>query len=242
MSNGFDFSIDTVEGKRPAARAVAVLFGGALILLSAATSAAFFASYVPDLYSLWVGSWSPLLSAATGVLIFEVGALAWGYLRSHHADTGAQLVAARVGSWGGMIGGVLVTVAYFSLSNRLLVDNLDAATLDLVALMGGVLVVAGVAGHFILVFLYQSASAAQQQAASAADLRAMSSAARNQVDAATMRATLDRTLADIGAALPVASARQGATNAQRYLAHSFEDAPTPSTPARPTMTANGRGG
>jgi hypothetical protein len=160
----------------------------------------------------------------TGILVFEGAALAWQYLRAHAANTRGQLTAAAVGSWAAMAGGVSVTIAYFTLSNQLLAGQLDAQTLEAVSLLGGSLIVAGVAMHFVLIFIWQQTAAGQQSAQSAASIRALKVAAAEQVQSATTRATLQRTLADIGRALPAASTRQGAANASLYLAETF-DAP-----------------
>jgi hypothetical protein len=224
MSQQFDLNLDSLEQARPAARAVAFLFGGALIALSGITTAAFFGTYAPGIYDLWFPALSPIMSALTGVLVFEIAGLSWQYLRAHAATTRAQLTVAAVGSWAGMVGGLLTTIVYFSLSNGLLSSALDAPTLEMISLIGGTLIVWGVALNFGLTFVWSQTAAGQQSAQSAATIRALKVAAAEQVQDATTRATLQRTLADIGRALPAASTRQGAANAAHYLAETF-DAP-----------------
>lgn len=222
MSQRFDLNLDELEQAKPAARAVALIFAGLLIALSAVTSAAFFATWAGDLYALWLPTLSPYLAALTGVLVFEGAAISWQYLRAHAANTRGQLTAAAVGSWGGMAGGLAVTVAYFSLSNGLLSGALDAATRETISLVGGGLIVWGVALNFALVFVWQQTAAGQAAAQSDAAIRALRVAALEQVQAATTRATLQRTLSDISAALPEASTRQGQANAEHYIDTVFD--------------------
>jgi hypothetical protein len=222
MSQRFDLNLDELEQARPAARAVALIFGGLLIGLSAVTTAAFFEIYAGDLYALWFPELSPYLAALTGILVFEGAALSWQYLRAHAANTRGQLTVAAVGSWAAMAGGIMVTVSYFSLSNRLLAGQLDQASLDTISLIGGALIVAGVAMHFVLIFVWQQTAMSQSAAQSEAGIRALRIAALEQVQAATTRATLQRTLAEIGAALPEASTRQGSANADHYIASTFD--------------------
>ena len=70
MSHNFDFEFDD-GGKNATARAVGLLFGGALLTLSAVTSAAFFWQYAPDLFAFVSPTLSPDLAAVTGVGCFE---------------------------------------------------------------------------------------------------------------------------------------------------------------------------
>lgn len=221
MSHNFNFEFDGNE-KSAAARAVGLLFGGALILLSAVTSAAFFWEYSPDLFSFISPSLSPYLAAATGVLCFEMAAVAWSWLRAHDADTHGQLTAANVGSWGAMIGGLLVTAVYFILNNRLLAGQLDATAETVVSILGGLLIVLGVGGHFALGHVYRTSGAAHQAAEHGAEIRAMKASAAHTITAESVRATMANTVKRVRETLPDAARNQGGINADRYLAATFD--------------------
>jgi hypothetical protein len=210
------------NGKSAAARAVGLLFGGALVAISAITTAAFFFQYAGGMFEFLAPSLSPYLAAATGVLCFEVAALAWGWLAANDADTAAQIAAAKAGSWGAMIGGLATTAVYFTLNTSLISGQLDAATNTAVSLAGGLLIVIGVGAHFALGHVYRSASAGHTAAQQEAQLRAMRAAAAATIGAESTRATLANTVGNIRKSLPDAAARQGQANAGQIMAATFD--------------------
>ena len=223
------------NGKPAMARAVSILFGGALLTLSAITSAAFFWQYAPGVFNFISPALSPYLAALTGVLCFEVASIAWSWLRAHDADTAVQMSAANVGAWGAMIGGLVVTAVYFTLNSELIAGRLDDAAIMTVSILGGLLIVLGIGGNFALGFVYRNAAAAHMEASNVAELRAMQSMAKHTIDRESTAATLAQTVEAIRAGLPENAHRQGQVNAGQFVAERF------SQKANPTTRANGRG-
>ena len=216
------FTQDNFESDKPAAaRAVSILFGGALLILSAITSAAFFWRYAPGVFDFLSPAMSPYLAAATGVLCFEAASVCWSWLRAHDADTAVQLAVANVGAWGAMLAGLTVTAVYFTLNSDLIATRLDDAAIMFVSIAGGFLIVLGIGGNFALGFVYRNSAAGHMEASNAAELRAMQSAARHAARTETTRATLANTLQEIRRELPNQSKRQGAINAGQFIADNF---------------------
>lgn len=215
------FQTNDFDSKPAAARAVGVLFGGALLILSAITTAAFFFAYAPHMFDFISPSLSPYLSALSGVLCFEAASVAWSWLRAHDSDTAGQLAVANVGAWGSMIGGLAVTSAYFALQTDLITPRLDDAMIMTVSILGGVLIIVGIGGNFCLGFIYRNMAAGHMEAANNAELRAMRSQARHLAQSETTKATLARSLAEIRKGLPEHAQRQGQANAGQYLAENF---------------------
>ena len=203
------------------ARAVSILFGGALLTLSAITSAAFFWRYAPGVFDFVSPALSPYLAALTGVLCFEVASVAWSWLRAHDADTAAQLSTANVGAWGAMIGGLVVTAVYFTLNSELIAARLDDTAVMTFSILGGVLIVLGIGGNFALGFVYRNSAAGHMEASNAAELRAMQSTAKHTIDRESTAATLAQTVEAIRAGLPDNARRQGKANAGQFVAERF---------------------
>ena len=153
----YDFTSEFGNSKPAPARAISILFGGALLFLSAVTSAAFFYRYAPGVFDFISPSLSPYLAALTGVLCFELANVAWSWLRAHDAATAVQLAAANAGAWGAMICGLIVTAVYFTLNSELIAGRLDATALMVVSIVGGLLIVLGIGGNFALGFVYRNA-------------------------------------------------------------------------------------
>ena len=218
----FDLTSELQGGKPPLARVVGVLFGGILIVLSAMTTAAFFAAYAPTVFEFVSPELSPYLAAAAGVICFEGASVVWSWLRANDSDTKEQLAIANVGAWGAMLCGLVVTAVFLALNSSLISGQLDAAAVNALSLLGGVLIVIGIAGNFALGFAYRNAAAGHVAAGNAAQLRALQTAARHSANMATADATLRRTLQAIQASLPETSKQQAATNAARFLAANFE--------------------
>lgn len=215
------FNDDFGSAKPALAGAIALLFGGALLFLSAVTSAAFFFSYAPNVFDFLTPSLSPYLAALTGVLCFELASVAWSWLRAHDADTAVQLAAANVGAWGAMIGGLVVTAVYFALNSSLLSGRLDDTAVMTVSIMGGLLIIIGIGGNFALGFVYRNAGAKHIEASNTAELRAMQSTARHAAARESTAATLAKTLEEIRRSLPAASQTQGSLNAGQFLDDNF---------------------
>ena len=243
------------ETQKPAAaKAVALLFGGVLLLISAATSMAFFSEYAPALFSFVSPELSPYLSALVGALVFEGASVVWSWLRSHDSDTATQLSVASTGAWSAMAGGLLVTACYFLLNVTLLAERLDTTAQTTISLLSGLLIIVGVALNFCLAHIYRTNSEAQQHAGQNAELRAMSASARHTVLRESTSAKLSQTIENIRHQLPDHARVQGQHDAGEYLARAFTQATSaqrsPSLPAQdqdvedlepvPFLSANGR--
>ena len=126
----FDLTSELDSGKPALARAVGVLFGGVLVLLSAITTAAFFAKYAPSVFEFLSPELSPYMAALTGIICFEGASVVWCWLRANDSDTGQQLAIANVGAWGAMLCGLLITAVFLALNSSLIAGQLDAAAID----------------------------------------------------------------------------------------------------------------
>lgn len=220
----FDLTTELQDGKPALARSVSILFGAILILLSAITTAAFFATYASAVFVFLSPALSPYLAAAAGVICFEGASVVWSWLRANDSDTGQQLAIANVGAWGAMFGGLIITAVFLALNSNLIAGQLDATAIESLSILGGLLIVIGIAGNFALGFTYRNAAASHVAAGNAAQLRALQTAARHRANIATAEATLNNTLAAIQAGLPQHSKQQAADNAARYLAANFNQA------------------
>jgi len=225
MTTPQDLFTDFENGKPAPARAVGVLFAGALLTLSGVTSAAFFWEYSPGLFDFLSPRLSPYMAAITGVIVFEAASVVWSWMRAHDADTNGQLSAANVGAWGSMIGGLLVTATYFTLNNSLLAGQLDAAAETVVSILGGLLIVLGVGGHFALSFVYRLSAASHVEASNTASLRALQQAARHTVQTETARATLSASVDKIRRQLPQHAETIGQDAAGQYFRSATPPAP-----------------
>jgi len=223
-----DFTTEQ-ENKKPAtAKAVALIFGTALIIISATTSAAFFSTYAAGLFNFVTPELSPLLSAIVGVVVFEGASITWAWLRANDADTKNQLSTASIGAWASMAGGLIVTACYFALNTSLLFERLDAQALTVISLSSGVLIILGVALNFALAHIYRVNSATNQEAENSAELRAMSADARHTVRQETTQARLAQTIDIIRQQIPAQSRAQGEHDAAEMLARMFAQALTES--------------
>ena len=241
-----DFLTEYDNQKPAAAKAVASLFGGVLLLISATTSMAFFAEYAGELFAFVSPELSPYLSAITGALVFEGASVVWSWLRSHDSDTATQLTVASTGAWLSMAGGLAVTACYFLLNVSLLSERLDATAQTTISLMSGLLIIAGVALNFALAHIYRNSSEAQQQASQVAELRAMTAQAKHTIGRESTGAKLSQTIDNIRRGLPEYSRAHGRHDADQYLAKNFTRTKrSPSSPAQdqeavPFLSENGR--
>jgi hypothetical protein len=219
----FMFDINTpLDHQKPVvSKAVGVLFGGALVTLSALTSAAFFYRFAADAFAFLVGDLSAWLAALVGVLCFEVASLVWAWLRAHDSDTPAQLAVSNIAAWLTMGGGLAVTVVYFALATPLISARLDATAELVFSLIGGLLIIAGIAGNFAAGHIYRINAATHSSASQAAELRAMQTSAAHTANRESTYAELARTLEAIRQQLPETTTAQGAQNARQYIGERF---------------------
>ena len=238
----FDLDSPLTHEKPVTARAVGVLFGGALVTLSALTSAAFFYRFAGSSFSFLVGDLSPWLAALVGVLCFEVASLVWAWLRANDADTAGQLAVSNIAAWATMGGGLAVTVVYIGLTVDLVPMRLDETAVMVLSLVGALLIVAGIAGNFCCGHVYRINSATHAAASQQAEIRAMQTGAAHTANREATYATLAQTLEQIRRQLPETATQQGAANAGQFINERFTAAAgQEAAPARPTMASvNGR--
>ena len=217
----YDFNSPLDQQKPVVSKAVGVIFGGLLVTLSALTSAAFFFEYAGDAFTFLVGDLSPWLAALVGVLCFEIASLVWAWLRAHDADTAGQLAVSNIAAWSTMGGGLVVTVIYFGLTTPLISAQLDATATMVFSLIGGVLIVAGIAGNFAAGHIYRINAATHAAASQSAELRAMQTGAAFTANRESTYAELQRTLEAIRDQLPETTTNQGKQNAQQFISERF---------------------
>jgi len=232
MANNNPFpTFDSIDNPKPVtSKAVAVIFGGILVALSALTSAAFFFRYAADAFTFLAGDLSPWISALVGVICYEGAALVWAWLRSNDADTAQQLAVANIASWAAMIGGLCVTCVFFALNSDLI--NLDATATEAVSLIGGMLIIIGIGGNFAAGHIYRIGAASNTANSQAAEIRAMQNAAAFAANREATYAALQQTLDAIRRDLPTQATAQGKADADTYLRQRFsyqneEVAPVP---------------
>jgi len=228
--NVYDFNTPLDNQKPVISKAVAVIFGGILVALSALTSAAFFFRYAADAFTFLAGDLSPWISAAVGVICYEGAALTWAWLRSNDADTGQQLAVANVAAWGATIGGLCVTCVFFALNSDLI--RLDATAETAVSLVGGLLIILGIGGNFAAGHIYRIGAASHTANSQQAEIRAMQNAAAFTANREATYAALQQTLDAIRRDLPTQAVAQGKADADTYLRQRFtyqneEAAPVP---------------
>ena len=236
----FDLNSPLDHQKPVVSKAVGVLFGGALVTLSALTSAAFFYRFAGDAFTFLVGDLSAWLSALVGVLCFEVASLVWAWLRAHDSDTAGQLAVSNIAAWLTMGGGLAVTVIYFGLTTPLINAQLDATAEMVFSLVGGLLIIAGIAGNFAAGHIYRINAATHASASQQAELRAMQQSAAHTANRESTYAELARTLEAIRQQLPATAANQGEQNARQYMGERFTADPVPANPTQQQTSQNGR--
>jgi hypothetical protein len=199
------------------ARSLALVASVALLLFSAITSYAFFSTYAGDVFAFISPTLAPYLAGLAGMVVFEGMTLVWRYLRANHADTHDQMAYAKWGAILALSGGVLVTVVYFALQTPLLGAVVDERAREVLSLLGGLLMIVGVSGGFLLWHLYSSADAAHERNTQRAALRAKQHQAQMQVANLTTDRVLRDTAAAVAEVLPEHSTRQAAQNSQRIM-------------------------
>ena len=220
MSDLFSTEFET---RSPGARGVAYVLIGVGALISATATAAFFHAFAADMFSFISPELSPWLASAAGVFLFEFAAFAWAQVEARHADTSEQITIAAAGKWLALVGSILTTVVFFSLRSSLLAGQLDDTALFVVSVIGGLLIIVGSSGLFLLIALYAGASANHTKARHDAAIRAMRATAAHTINQETTAATLAQTVEAIRRGLPEHAQRQGLVNAQQFTRERFTD-------------------
>ena len=233
------------DNPHPGARGVALVLIGVGALISASATAAFFFTYAASMFDFISPAWSPWLASAAGIFLFEFASFAWSQVEAKHANTREQLTIAAAGKWLALAGSILTTVVWFSLQSDLIASQLDAGATFVISVMGGVLVIVGSSGLFLLAALYAGSSSQHRQAASQTELRALRASAKHTIDRETTAASLAASVDQIRRGIPKHADTIAQDTAARYLATPTTVKPQEATPARPTRTAtptpNGRG-
>lgn len=243
-------NINEIESQSgPTARGLRILFTGALLVLSGVTSMAFFATYAWPMFAFLVGvDLAPYMAGLTGALCFEIASIVWSYLRANDAGTNGQIATATTAHWMALAGGVTVTIIYMVMSSELIAPYLDSRADLVLALIGMVLIVAGVAGNFLAASLYLNSGPSHTQATHEADIRALQAGVYYQIAQETARATLSRTMEEIQRELPGHAGAQALVNSRGWMASQFshqtpQDGPGESvTYVHPQYAQNGTGG
>ena len=215
------FSTDFDNQSSVAARGVAYVLIGIGALISAMATAAFFHAYAADMFSFVSPQLSPWLAAAAGVFLFEFSAFAWAQIEARHSDTAEQITLAAAGKWLALIGSVSTTIVFFSLRSSLLIGRLDDTAVYVVSIIGGLLIIVGSSGMFLLIALYASASANHRLARNNASVRAMRAAAAHTINRESVAAEMQQTVEAIRQSLPDNARRQGQANSAQFVAERF---------------------
>ena len=216
-----DLFTNEFESRSPGARGVAYVLIGVGALISASATAAFFHAFAADLFGFISPEMSPWLAAAAGVFLFEWAAFAWAQVEARHADTSEQIAIAAAGKWLALAGSILTTVVFFSLRSSLLAGRLDETAMFVVSIIGGLLVIIGSSGLFLLIALYVGASSSHTKARNNAAIRAMRASAEHTINRETTAATLAQTIESIRRGLPENTQRQGQLNANQFVSERF---------------------
>ena len=234
----YDFGNPIDQQKPAVAPAVSIVFGGILVGLSGLTSAAFFYAYAGTAFAFIAGNLSAWLAAVVGVLCFEGASLTWAWLRANDAGTASQISTSNIAAWATMAGGLIVTVIYFALNTPLINAQLDATGEMVFSLIGGVLIIAGIAGNFAAAHIYRINAPTHVAASNQAEIRAMSASAQHMAARESTFAEMARTLEQIREQLPQTTTMQGEANAGQFLRERFGIARNGDrVPTRPTQAS-----
>lgn len=193
-----------------------------LLGLSAATTAMFFYVFSGGVFQELAGPASPIVAALVGVVVLDGGAVAWSYLRSSHSSTVAQMAVANVTAWCDLAGSLLTSALFLTLRSGFEVGIYDAAgnltqlgqTLHYIGL--GV-IIAGIAGNFLAMFVYSGADSAIRQATQARQMQSLAAGAKFTADQARLQLTTRAALAEISTALPDLATSEGKRISGDYL-------------------------
>jgi len=220
----FDLGDVSLETERTiTARGAWLALKVVLLALSAATTAMFFYVFSGGVFAELAGSASPAVAALVGVVVLDGGAVVWSYLRSSHASTIPQMAVANVTAWCDLAGSLLTSALFLTLRSGFEVGIYDAAgnltqlgqTLHYIGL--GV-IVAGVAGNFLAMFVYSGADTAVRQATQQRQMQSLAAGAKFTADQARLQLTTRAALAEISGALPDLATMQGKQISGAYLA------------------------
>ncbi len=232
MQHDFDFGLSDLAEQTErsiAARWVAVAVGVIFWLLSAVTTAAFFARFAPSGGALAGPDLAPAAAGVMGVALLDVGALAWAYLRARGATSGAQMTIALAAAVLDLLLSLATSGLYVALTSsfdvQLPVASLHAA--------GATVAVLALAANFGALFIWQVTSAGAVAAAGRTALAAQVAAGRQAVDAARARLVINQTMRAIAAQLPDLAAQAGRAEAGHYLSHTLPARPLPDQTAEP---------
>lgn len=137
-------------------------FAAIVVCISALTSFAFFATFLPSLVPSVLASdeGGTLISGAVGVILLDVACLVW--LRvGQHAETAQQGAVAGIGAALTFCGSAVASVAHLSLNAADIA--LSSQAQDAVAMGALIAVIAAVVLNFLLSILYASNSDAAQK-------------------------------------------------------------------------------
>lgn len=247
MQDNFDFGLtdllDQGDGGRTIGGGIAAALAVAFFLLSAMTTAAFFFRFAPGLGFLFGPEVGPYVAAAVGVLCLDAAALAWGYVRARGCTSRQQQTLAAVIGAADLVGALLVSGLYVLLAG----STLDAGIVDAggrltnfgqgLHLLGTVTITLALVLNFAAVWAFSAVSADTRAAAQATELAAVVRDTQHAVNKLRARQVLERSVHDIGQALPAAAATAASDNARRYLSHTMRvDQAAASTPS-----TNGQG-
>lgn len=137
-------------------------FSATVVAISALTSFAFFATFLPSLVPAILTSENggTLISGAVGVLLLDVACLVW--LRvGQHAETSQQSAIAGIGAALTFIGSAVASVAHLALNASEV--TLSFQMQDAVSMGALLTVIAAVVLNFLLSILFSSNSAQAQK-------------------------------------------------------------------------------
>jgi len=227
------------DAPSPAARGIALVLIGIGALISATATAAFFHVYAASMFSFISPAWSPWLASAAGVFLFEFAAFGWSQIEAKHANTREQITLAAAGKWLALAGSIMTTVVWFSLQSSLIAARLDADATFVISVLGGILVIVGSSGMFLLVALYAGSSAQHHEASAAATLRALRASAKHTVDRETTTAALAASVDQIRRGIPQHADAVAQDAAARYLQSSVQRENQGAAAPRP-LSVNGQ--
>lgn len=149
------------EQYSPTKRMIFTGFKITIVAISALTSFAFFATFLPSLSDPIIGGREgQLLTGLLGLILLDAACLAWLHFRST-AETGQQGGIATIGAALTFSGSALASIAYLALEASNV--RLDAATMGAIEVIALIGVVAAVVVNFGLVIIYEQNSITNQK-------------------------------------------------------------------------------
>lgn len=233
MSSWDSLGVEVTSEREFLGRATWAALRVALLLLSAITTAAFFAEYAAGLFGWLVGpDMAPYMAAAVGALTLDGGLTAWAYLRQRHADSMGQMSIAGAMSIADLTASLIVTGLYLLLRGGLALGVYDAAgaLTDFgrgLHIMGALVITVGICVNFAAAFAYAHFGAGARKAAQERQLESLAAAARFAADRRRLELVTQQALQSIYSQLPDLATMQGGAAAGDYLAHTMTRAGKP---------------